>query len=307
GELLYELEHADFMTRVRAVEALAKKGSDARVVPALREVLVSDAFWGLRREAALALGAIGTPEARDALIGGLGVSEARARLACAEALGRFHRDATAAAALAQTIDGDRAYGVRAQAVTSLVATRDDRAVKVCVEALKQESDRSSVRNAAMAGLADLKDPAVLDRIRPYCTPGNRRDQRHPAIKAYAELARELTKDSDRRRAAEFLHPFLDDWYLRTREAVMDALVTIGDPASVTALRRAESTDPLAAVRARAQRAADRIQADAAARTAKTGTAAEVEDLKRRITTLEADLREARKGMATTPGAGQGDN
>ena len=300
GELLVELELGDFMTRVHAVETLATKGTDARTVPALRGVLVSDAYWGIRREAALALGTIGTPGARDALVAGLGLSDAQVRLACAEALGNFPRDAAAAAALEKAIDNDRAYGVRAQAVTSLVKTRDDRASRVCLAALKQESDRSSVRNAAIAGLAELKDPAVLDRIRPFCTPGNRRDPRHAAIKAYAELAHEYTRDADRRRAAEFLVPFLDDWYLRTREAVVDALVTIGEPSSVTALRRVASTDPLAAVRTRASKAADRIVAEEALRAARTTGAAEVEALKQRVSTLEADLKAARKEMAAPP-------
>jgi len=300
-ELLYTLEQGDFAARVDAALALGSMGADARTAPVLRAVLQSDQYWGLRREAALALGAAGTPAARDVLVEGLGLDDARVRLACAEALGGFHRDAVAAAALEKAINNDRAYGVRVQAVSSLVKTGDDRASMVCVAALKQESDRSSVRAVAIEGLAALKDPAAMDRVRPYCTPGNRRDQRHPAIKAYASLARELTKESDRRRAAEFLAPFLDDWYLRTREAVIDALITIGDPGSVGTLERVATGDPLAAVRDRARKGAERIRAEHATRSGKTTTAAELEELKRRVATLEDDLREARKALAGSDG------
>jgi len=306
GELLYELEHADFMARVRAVEMLGTKSTDARTVPALKKVLLSDQYRGIRHEAALALGAARTPAARDVLIEGLGLAEAHVRLACAEALGGFYQDTAAAAALEKAINSDRSYGVRAQAVTSLVKTGDPRAAKVCLAALKQESDRSSVRNAALGGLADLGDAGAIDRIRPYCAPGNRRDQRHAALAAYARLASTYGKDSDRRRAAEYLHPFLDDWYLRTREAVIDALVTIGDPVSVAPLRRIAATDPLEAVRNRARTGADRIEAGERLRAATTRSAADVEDLKRRISDLEAQINELRRASAateTSPGSG----
>ncbi len=96
GELIHELETGDFMTRVDAAQALAAKGSDARAVPALRAVVRGDSFWGLRREAALSLGKIGTDAALGALIEGAAVAEARVRLACAEALGGFYRNAMAA-------------------------------------------------------------------------------------------------------------------------------------------------------------------------------------------------------------------
>jgi HEAT repeat protein len=200
-------------------------------------------------------------------------------------------------ALEQAINNDRAYGVRVQAVTSLVKTRDDRASRVCVTALKQQSDRNSVRAAAIDGLAALQDPAVIDKVKPYCTPGNPRDQRHPAIKAYAQLADQYTRQPDRRRAAEFLQPFLDDWYLRTREAVVDALVVIGDPGSVPVLRRVASDDPLAAVRNRAEKAADQIEAKNAEKNARTTQAVELENLKERVSTLEADLKAARTQMS----------
>ncbi|HEX5132451.1 MAG TPA: M1 family aminopeptidase [Candidatus Krumholzibacteria bacterium] len=299
-ELLYQLDHADYMARLDAVVALGGKGSDARTVPALSGVIDSDAYWGIRREAALALGRVGTPAARDALIGGLGNGEARVRTACAEALGGFLRDPGAADALEKAVNGDRAYGVRVQALTSLVKTRDDRAVRVCVAALKQESDRGSVRVAAMTGLAELGDAASIDRIKPYCTPGTERVERYPAMAAYAKLAHDLKRDTDRRKAAEFLYPALDDWHLRTREAAIDALVSIGAPEAVSALERVASSDPLAEVRARARVAAARITAAEAARTATVADDATVDELQKRVSALENELRQVRKAVKPAP-------
>lgn len=298
-ESIYELANGDFMTRVRAAEALSAKGADTRTVPALRSTLLGDAYWGLRREAALSLGKIGNDAARAALLEGIAAAEARVRLASAEALGGFQRDEKAAAPLERLVGSDPAYGVRAAAIASLVKIRAEHAARVCLDALKQESDQDIVRNAALNGLADLNDTAALDRVKPYCTSGNRRAYRNTAIASYAKIAKQLDEQSDRRRAAEFLYPFLEDWHLRTRGAAIDALAAIGAPASVEPLRRVASTDRVAEVREKARKAADRLTADAAKPTAQTN-AADIEDLKRRLQSLERELEAAKKQLAPAP-------
>lgn len=297
AELLYQLDHGDFISRVRAAEALGDKGSDERVTKALTGVLMGKDYYGLRREAALALGKVGTGPARDALIAGSDAPDAQVRLACAEALGRFYRDGRAADVLAKRAASDAAWGVRAAAIGSLVKIKADNASKVCMAALKTESSRSIVRNAGLNGLADLQDPSAIDRIKPYCTPGNRREHRHTAIAAYAKLAKLLPKDADRSHAADFLLPFLNDWFLRTREATIDALATIGAPSAIPDLRRVASSDPVAEVRGRAGKAADRIEAARALAAGQTNATGDVEDLKRRVSELEKEMRQARKGSA----------
>ncbi|MCI0451802.1 MAG: HEAT repeat domain-containing protein, partial [Candidatus Latescibacteria bacterium] len=296
GELIHELETGDFMTRVDAAQALAAKGSDARAVPALRAVVMGDSFWGLRREAALSLGKIGTDAALGALIEGAAVAEARVRLACAEALGGFYRNAKAAEQLEKLVTGDRAYGVRAAGVTSLAKMRGERAARVCTDALKQASDQDIVRNAALNGLADLNDTAALDRIKPYLGSGNPRWYRHTAIGAYGRLAKQLDKESDRRRAAEFLYPSLEDWHLRTRQAAIDALEAIAEPSSAEPLRRVAANDRLAEVRERAAKAAEKVGVEPAKATARNN-AAEIQELRRRLESLERELEAAKKKAA----------
>jgi aminopeptidase N len=306
-ELLYQLEHAGFMGRVRAATSLGDHAGDRRAVPALRGALEAGGHWGLGREAALSLGRMGTPPARDALIEGLAVKDAMVRLASAEALGNFPADKRAADALEAAINNDRAYGVRVQALSSLVKTREARASRVCVAALKQSSDRNSVRCAAIEGLAALKDPAAMDRIKGYCASGNPRDQRHAAIAAWGGLGAELAKDADRRRAAEYLYPGLDDWYLRTREASIDAIAKIGHPSSVTVLRRVASSDLLSAVRDRAAKAATRIEARQAVTDGTVTDAARIQELQKRVDALEQQLQETRKAVAPGAAAGEKDN
>ena len=306
GELVYELEHGDFMTQVRAAQALGAKGTDARTVPALRAAMLGDAYWGLRREAALALGKVENDAALNALIEGSKSKEARVRLACAEAMGSYYRNEKAASTLEGLIKNDFTYGVRAAAVTSAVKLRAKNAARMCTDALKQESDVGIVRNAAMNGLADLGDPAAMDRIKGYTTSGNPRVYRNTAIAAYGKLGKLIEKDGERRRAAEFLYPSLDDWHLRTREAAIDALGVISEPSSIEPLRRVAENDRVAEVRERAQKAADRIAADAGKATARNN-AADIEDLKRRIDSLEKELEAAKKKSAAPAPEMSGDD
>jgi HEAT repeat protein len=150
----------------------------------------------------------------------------------------------------------------------------------------------------------LNDAAALDRIKPYCTSGNRRVYRNTAIASYAKIAKNLDEESARRRAAEFLYPSLDDWHLRTRGAAIDALATIGAPSSVEPLRRVASTDPVAEVREKARKAADRISADVAKPSAGSN-AADIEDLKRRLESLERELEAAKKQLSPPPSENAG--
>ncbi len=174
--------------------------------------------------------------------------------------------------------------------------RGERAARVCTDALKQASDQDIVRNAALNGLADLNDTAALDRIKPYLGSGNPRWYRHTAIGAYGRLAKQLDKESDRRRAAEFLYPSLEDWHLRTRQAAIDALEAIAEPSSAEPLRRVAANDRLAEVRERAAKAAEKVGVEPAKATARNN-AAEIQELRRRLESLERELEAAKKKAA----------
>jgi aminopeptidase N len=295
GELLYQLEHGDYMARVRAAAALGKKGADERTVPALAAVVMADGHYGLRRTAALALGHAGTDEARDALADALATAgDARTRKACAEALGSFRHDEDAASALQKAFSADAAWAVRAAAVTSTVKLDSKDARRLCEKALDEDGGRGIVRRAGLNGLVKLGDPEALGRVRPFAKPGNDREHhRHTAISAYARLARKLEESRDREKAADFLSDMLDDWYLRTRRTVIDGLRTLGEPAAVPALRRAAASDPLESLRRRADRAADHIESGTGKKDRLADVDRRVRELDRRLGTVEAEMDKAR--------------
>jgi HEAT repeat protein len=301
SESIYELQHAPYMSRVRAAEALASQGSDDETVPALKTVLMADGHYGLRRECALALGKIATPEALAALKEGLAAKDGQVRLACVEAMGNFYRSDDAAATLEKVVNNDFAWGVRAEALNSLSKIKTANAAKVCTAALAQESDQHAVRIAAINALVELKETAAMDRIRKYMVPGTPRVCRNAAIAGYSKLAKELVKDSDRRKASDVIAESLGDWHLRTREAAIEGLATVADPSALASLQRVGSTDPVAEVRDRAHKASDRITAQLATAKTTPDQSATIEELRRRVQTLETEADQSRQEAAAKSG------
>src|SRR5256884_364689 len=87
-ELLWQLANVGSVwPRIEACRYLGKLVGDAKAIEGLEDALKNDKFWGVRREAAVALGEIGTTAAREAdlgrifrdgaLRGGIGTREAR--------------------------------------------------------------------------------------------------------------------------------------------------------------------------------------------------------------------------------------
>jgi aminopeptidase N len=296
-ELLYQLEHGDYIGRVRAADALGHQTPSDDVVAALRGAVTADGHYGLRREAALALGELGGEKAMQALFDGLGVEEARVRLACAEALGKFRGRPQAEKRLAGLLKTDPAYDVRARAVQSLVAMRAAGARDACLEALSQESYQGVVRSAGLRGLATLKETGSMAKVARYAGPGNDRTWRHAAIESYAKLASDLKAGRERERAVDFLAGMLDDWFIRTRQAVITALQTVHDPSAIPYLERTARRDPLEQLRAQATRAAAKVRASVDEEAEIEELEAKINELEGKIERLESDVRAARQEAA----------
>src|SRR2546426_924882 len=101
-ELLWQLANSGSMwPRIEACRDLGKLVGDAKAIEGLEDALKKDKFWGVRREAAVALGEIGTTAARDALLGGSKDKDSRVRRGVYRALGNFRKDEVAFKALAK--------------------------------------------------------------------------------------------------------------------------------------------------------------------------------------------------------------
>lgn len=259
GELLYQLEHGDAVSRVRAIGQLGKKTSEAEVRDALAGVIQSEQFYGVRQAAVNAITESVTDETYAILKDALDVDNARVRLTVVQRASRYKDRPALQERLMGILLEDVSYAIRASAVDSLVTLKSELAEDACLEAISQDSDRHDVRNAGIHGLRKLKATGQLDTILEFTGPGNSRWYRHTAISTAASLALE-TKDEDTiQRVAGKFAPMLDDWYVRTREAASRALDKLGVEGSVNDLRVRAQIEKVPWVAKRMEAAANAIE------------------------------------------------
>jgi aminopeptidase N len=211
-----------------AANALAK--SDDPVTIAALETRLQDEneFWGVRAEAADALGKIRARECEEALRSSLKTMQHKVRRAVVEALGRF-RTTTAVEALKPKALRDDSYLVEAEAARALGKTRQSTAFEVLLDVMDRPSWADVVAAGTIDGLAALRE----DRALPHLFARTRYG--HPTrVRRAAALA--IPKLSTDRRAREHLEDLLDDSDPILRMDVVRALTDLGDTRSRSALR-----------------------------------------------------------------------
>jgi aminopeptidase N len=223
--------------RAAAAQALAKRGGPA-AERALARALERDAYWGVRASAALGLGTLRTPDARDRLVAALTTERhPRARRVIARALGDFTFDPAAGAALAQLVErGDASYFVEAEACLALGKTRAPRAGELLRIAATRESFTDVIRQHAYRGLAEARDDSAVGLLADGLRWGRIAQGRRAAAGALALLVRGR-RDREARDVRERLELLLADRDFRVQAAAIEALAVVGDPAAIAALRR----------------------------------------------------------------------
>jgi aminopeptidase N len=231
GDLLRnQLAHAPTARgRMLATGRLAKM-DDPPSTQALTDSLANEKeFWGVRAEAAHALGQLRSSDAEKSLLAHVATAHPKVRRGVAAALGLF-RTAKAAEALKSMTLRDASYLVEAEAARALGSTRQPVAFDTLIDILDRPSWADVIRSGAIDGLANLRDeravPHVIARTR-YGVPTR---GRRAAIMAISKLA-------EGRKARETLEDMLDgaDPYLRVD--VVRSLGELGDPKSRGALHR----------------------------------------------------------------------
>jgi aminopeptidase N len=266
--------------RWTAAEALARR-DDLGTVHALSKTLHREGeAWMVRAEAARALGKIRSDAALDALIEGAKAKHAKVRRAIAGALGAF-RTPRAAKLLTSLARTDRSYLVGAEASRALGRTRQPGAKQTLLALAKRPSWGDCFRTGALDGLGNLRDEAVVPEVLEYTKYGHPVRGRRSAIHALAVLA-------DTRRAREHIEDLLSDKEHHVKVAAVDALSTLGDPRSRSAMRRALEREPDARVKRRLR---------VALRDTTESRAAERKRLDDEIETLRGELGELKGRLA----------
>ncbi len=236
------LEERRTIPRARAAQALAKKGGREDVA-ALRRALTGGGHHGLLGRVALALGQVGTTEARRALEAGLEtVRDPRVRAKIAEALGAFAGDPAAGELLLDMLRGDRTPLVEAAAARAVGKLRPHGAREALGQALAtRDSWNDVVRRGCLGGLGALFDPAALDLVLPWLAYGKDEWTRVAAARAVGALA-DSGGMTTRTRALETLAPLLQDPQLHVRFGAIEALEAAGDPRALGPLGHAADVD-----------------------------------------------------------------
>ena len=139
------------------IDRLMAKGD----IPGLVSALGYQGFWRVRRDAAAALGQIGSAADVESLIDALEDDNASVRIAAITALGNIG-DAAATGPLAATL-GSQAVDIRKAAADSLGQIGDPAAVEALVICLKDVS--WSVRRAAASALGRIGDARAADPLK----------------------------------------------------------------------------------------------------------------------------------------------
>lgn len=223
------ISEKNLTARVDAIRALGKDaGSD--VVNILSQILAGRAFWGIKVEAAAALGAIRTERSFKALVAARKAEHPKARRAVARALGAFRGDA-ACESLAPLLRRDASYLVEATAATSIGKSKSKKAFALLKTALAKDSFNDVIRSGAMAGLAELGDDRAIPLLLKWTEYGKPPYAREAAIAALGQLGQGNKAVRSR------LFDLLDDKGFYTRLGAVEALEALHEPSAIEVLQR----------------------------------------------------------------------
>lgn len=217
-----------------AAQALAKSDDPVTIAALAARLRDEGEFWGVRVEAADALGRIRARECFEALSTSTSVAHPKVRRAVVEALGRF-RTTAAALALEPRALRDESYLVEAEAARALGRTRQSSAYEVLLDVMDRRSWADVIAAGAIDGLAALRDDRALPHLYSRTRYGHPSRVRRAAVLAIPKLATD-------RRAREHLEDLLDDSDPILRIDVVRALSDLGDARSRNALRARAEVD-----------------------------------------------------------------
>jgi aminopeptidase N len=234
--------------RVRWVAAGALgKRDEPKTVEALATALAKDdEFWGVRAEAAEALGAIRGDRAFAALEQARGAADAKVRRAVARALGKF-KTPGAVDVIRPLALSDDSWLVSADAARALGETRQPSAYDTLIELLDRRAWADAVRVGAADGLASLREDRAVPHLSARTAYGNPSPGRRASLLALAKI------DASRK-TRELLEERLDDRDVFVRMTAVRALELLGDAKARPALQGRLAREDAPTVRRRVREA-----------------------------------------------------
>jgi len=252
-ELLWQLANAGSLwPRIEACRDLGKLVGDPKAIEGLAAALKNDKFWAVRREAAVALGEIGTAAARDALLGGATDKDSRVRRGVYRALGNFRKDEVAFKALAKGYREDGWYYPMNAAALALAETRHEQAFETIVKGMDRRSQGEILARGACMALANLRDERGFPPLVKRTSDEYFEMVRYGAAWALGKLG--SFHESRRDEVLEDLSTLVRDPNYRTRLGATLGLGELGYPKAEEELQRISEAEPMSNLRTNARKA-----------------------------------------------------
>ncbi len=227
--LRHQLEKAkDARGRWLAARGLKSFDDPATVAALAARLSDKGEFWGVRVEAAGALGDIRSKECFDALARAADIEHPKVRRGVMDSLGKFRTPAAADALRSHALK-DESYVVEAEAARSLGRTKQPFAFETLLDVLDRRSWADIISVGAIDGLAALRDDRAVPHVVARLRYGHPARTRRAAVMA-------LPKLSTDRKGREALEDLLEDPDPMLRLDVARALGELGDSKSRSALR-----------------------------------------------------------------------
>jgi aminopeptidase N len=239
-EWLYQLKHAgDLADRADAITALGKLKNDDDAIAALGEALRNDKAWGVRANAADALGQVGGPAAARLLVESLDtVKEPWVRNRIVSVLGNFKDDPAIVSKLNAIASDDTSFRARASALQALGRLKAASALTTLDAAVSADSPDGYLRNAALRAMGSLGDDKAVPLLLQWSAPGKPFESRTAAISSLAQLQK------DNKEVTNQIASYLSEPHFPVRMASIFALGARGDASAVPALEALLKSDNL---------------------------------------------------------------
>ncbi|MCH5373773.1 MAG: HEAT repeat domain-containing protein, partial [Planctomycetes bacterium] len=283
--------------RIRAIEHFSdSKEPDHQEL--LAKVLKEDPFYGVRVEAARALGKTVNEVSENALIAGLSQHDPKVRRACAQALAKFKKsDRVEKALLTKEKEGDASYFVTADLLRSLTTVCENPDIDRLLSALEKESHRDVIRTAALQSLGKCKAPQAFETLVEWTNHGHNRDCRRAAIGALGELLSKNDLSSEQKEVAlATLESLLADSGPRVRSSAVAALGRVPDlpPQQKTRIEELAEQDANESVRLAADRLLKKIDSNSSDSKELQKLRTELDQLKQQNSELQERLERIEK-------------
>jgi len=234
-ELIYLLRNGDLAARVDAIDELKRFLSteeSAKSTEALLLGLATDSFWGIRVNAAEALGTvIQNNDVQQQLLAALNDGNSKVRAAAIHSLEKIQTpNPSVISSLQNMFRNDSSYVVCAAALIALTTLDEDNAESYCEDGLTRDSHQEIIRTTALDGLVQIGGSENIKIVLEHTSPPHSTKVRAEAIGLL------INADSDENAVVKQLSKLLNDPVAEIRRAAISALENFARNDVVAALK-----------------------------------------------------------------------